>query len=315
VSERDGSWWPFAIPALVAVALVTTVFVVESAGTKHHPLTCPANYRTTTGRPWVPSVAAPVGKNGRMAPVRLPTDVVVCRFGRAAEGKPVQALAGSRKLAGPFQRLVDTVAYLPRAVSPQPRCSVASAANADFLLGLTYTDGTEWIAASGNLCLAAPTTNGSYDSDDNLASAVGTAYRTGSWPTVGTRGPCPSLGMGRSGDETKLVPDSVLSADLCKAKNTVQLAHAHLGGSAAGRAAAELNKLHTTSASGTGCFGWYDANASDVSYRLVFHYGIGADTVVTVQASRDCTPVANGSRQSNQRSQAVSLAEELLAGQ
>lgn len=185
MSEREGSWWPFAVPAVIAVALVTTVIVFEGSNKDAEALTCPTNYRSNTARPWVPDVNNPVDKNDHIAPIRLPTDVVVCLYRGSGRAAPTTPLTGAKQLNGPFKAVVDTVAYLPRDKrTGVTECWTASSGStaSNYLLGLTYVDGTEWIAATDNHCATTPTTNGTFDSSTALAAKLRAAYRTGSWP-------------------------------------------------------------------------------------------------------------------------------------
>jgi hypothetical protein len=316
VSEGEGSWWPFAVPAVIVAALVTTVFVVEDGAKKTKALTCPAIYRTSNTRPWVPDVNDPVDKNDHIAPVRLPTDVVICKYGLEHNAARTKPLTGSRQLHGSFQSLVDTVAYLPRTATSVTRCSAVLGAHDDYLLGLTYTDGSEWISASDNVCLVAPTTNGTYDSPALHALKLHIAYKTRSWPGADKNQPCTTTSLGRSGQETKLVPDGVDSADICQERGTTHVSHAHLGTSDAGRVADRLNQLATSHATrpDAGCFGNYDVGPG-ITYVVVFHYGVGADAIVDIETSKDCSPaIGNGSLESSERVAAVKIVEDALAG-
>jgi hypothetical protein len=295
---------------------VTTVFVLEGNGAGRKPLACPATFHTTTSRPWVPSVADRVDTNGRIAPVRLPTDVVVCSYRRAGAVPGSKPLTGSKALHGSFTALVSTVAYLPRATSSTPRCAASFGAGDDYLLGLTYSDGVEWITASENQCLAAATTNGEHDSPALLAVEVRTAYRTGRWPSADGKRPCATISLGRFGQEAKLVPDGVTSADVCKRMGAAHAGHRHLDAGDAGRLADTLDRLRTSRAPrfGVGCFGW-DSSSPGADYLLVFHYGVGADTVVHVDTSPQCGPgVSNGSLLSTARTTTVRTVEHLLGG-
>ena len=315
MSEREGSWWPFIVPAVAAATVVTAVFVVEGGGAKHESLTCPASYRVTAGRPSVPSVHDPVDTNDHIAPVRLPTDALVCRYRGTRRLPATTRLSGSKQLRGRFDSLVNTVAYLPRVTSAKSRCLPELGTPVTYLLGLTYTDGAEWITASNNACLRAPTTNGSYDSSALLAAELRTAYRTGSWPTAAKKSACATTSLGRSGQETKLVPDGVRSADVCKSTDGPQPAqHALLGAHDAGQLADGLNAMPTKPLTSRGCFAWFDTGP-DVEYQVVFHYDTGADVTVDVETNKQCSPpIENGSLQSTEQAAALVLVKDALAG-
>jgi hypothetical protein len=214
--------------------------------------------------------------------------------------------------------MVDTIAYLPRKIATHtdecPARSVNEGGGYD-LLGLTYLDGVEWVSTAENPCAPTPTTNGSYDSSMLLATDVHRAYQSGSWPAPDTSGECAVRGLGRTGQESSLVPDGYSSLDVCKVLGKRVAAHARPSGSDTARLVAALNGLPTSAMTGFGgCFGWYASPSDDMTYRLVFHYPIGADAVVTVEANKDCTPpVGNGSLQSDDLSGVVPLLDHLTS--
>jgi hypothetical protein len=181
VSERTGTWWPFAIPAVVAVVAVALTFTLESTHDKHSALACPTFLRKSGAKPRVPALSDRVNTEDRLAPDRLPTDVVVCAYPGAGGSSQ---LVGSKVLHGRFENLVTTLTRAPRKTATAASCAApnATANDGDYLLGLTYTDGPEWIAVTGNPCAATPATNGTFDSSAQLADQLRSAYRTGTWP-------------------------------------------------------------------------------------------------------------------------------------
>jgi hypothetical protein len=311
---RSGSWLPFAIPAAVAVLIVSLTFAFGHRGSSDEPaLSCPKTLQTSTERPWVPKASDPVDTEGRLAPDRLPTHAVVCFYrGSGKRGQPPsKPLTGAKQLSGSLNALVDTVAYVPHKIASQARCPTSLREdNSYYLLGLTYVDGHEWIDAAEDVCAAVPTTNGSYDSSAFLSEPLRSAYRAGSWPTTDGDQPCAAKGVGRMGQETSLVPANSTSVDLCKLSgNLTVVGHARPAVDAAAEA---LNKLPTSPMTGGGCFGWYASPGA--AYRLVFHYDAGADAVVLVETSKDCVnPVSNGSLRSSDASAVIPLLDQLLA--
>lgn len=312
MADSDRTWWPFAIPAVFAVALVSLTFAFGGGGSKQAALTCPKSIPTSTDRPWVPKSTDRVDTANRLAPDRLPTTAVVCSYAGDGTGRqpPRKPLTGSRELSGQFDAMVDTIAYVPPKIASQAAHCPPRFADQDFgyyLLGLTYLDGVEWISASENLCSPTPTTNGSYDSSALLAFELRRAYQAGSWPTPDTDAKCAARGLGRTGQEASLVPDDYSSVDICKTVDVDVVAEAHPNGSELDELVAALNHLPTTAmTSPGGCGGWYASGQDDVGYRLVFHYEVGADAVVNVEASKHCEPpISNGSLQSNDLSDVV----------
>lgn len=310
---RSGSWWPFAVPAAAAVLIISLTFAFGHTGSSSEsPLSCPKLLQTSADRPWVPKPSDPVDTEDRLAPDRLPIHAVVCFYrGSGKRGQPVsKPLTGSKVLGGSFDSLIDTVAYVPHKIASQARCPKSLHEDSSYyLLGLTYVDGHEWIDAAEDVCAAAPTTNGSYDSSAFLSGPLRAAYRSGSWPTARSDQPCAVTGVGRMGQEAALVPSGATSVDLCKSIGSFTVGHAEPD---ADRIAGALNNLPTSPMTGGGCFGWY-AN-EEAGYRLVFHYEAGADAVVSVETSKDCAnQVSNGSLRSSGAAAIVALLDQLLA--
>ena len=319
MADDDRTWWPFAIPAVLAVALVSLTFAFGGSGSKQAALTCPTSIPTSTGRPWVPKTSDRVDTENRLAPDRLPTNAVVCSYAGTGKGPqpPRKPLSGSKALTGQYDPMVDTIAYLPHKIASQAHCP-AKLANEDdgyYLLGLTYLDGVEWISTFDGLCSPTPTTNGSYDSSAVLAADLDRAYKSGSWPAPDTNGGCGVRGLGRAGQETSLVPDGYSSLDVCKITGTSVTAHTQPSDSETGQLVTALNALSTSPMTTLGgCFGWYASSAEELGYRLVFHYPVGADAVVYVATSKDCDPpISNGSLQSDDLSGVVPLLEHLTS--
>ena len=319
MGDSDRTWWPFAVPAVLAVGLVSLTFAFGGSGSKQAALACPKTIQAGTDRPSVPDTTKdPVDTENRLAPDRLPTNVVVCSYAGSGKGPPPPRapLTGSKELSGQFDPIVDTIAYLPRKIASQATHCPARLANENdgrYLLGLTYLDGVEWISTAVNPCSPTPTTNGSYDSSALLAIDLHDAYQSGSWPTPDASGKCAASGLGRTGQEATLVPDGYTSLDVCKTLDVTVVAEAHPSGSELDDIVAALNALPTTPmTSPGGCGGWYASGHDDVGYRLVFHYEVGADAVVNVETSKHCDPpISNGSLQSSDVSAVVPLLARL----
>lgn len=320
MGDSNRTWWPFAVPAVLAVGLISLTFAFGGSGSKQPALTCPTSIPTSTNRPWVPKTTDGVDTENRLAPDRLPTNVLVCFY--AGDGKgpqpPRKQLTGSKKVTAQFNAMVDTIAYLPHKIASQASHCPARFANEDdryYLLGLTYLDGVEWISAVENVCSPTPTTNGSYNSSALLATELDQAYRSGSWPTPDTSGRCLPRGMGRTGQETSLVPDGYSSLDVCRTIGINVVAEAHPSSSETDELVTALNALPTSPmTSSGGCFGWYASSQDGAEYRLVFRYPVGADAVVSVATSKDCDPpISNGSRQSSDSSDVVPRLEQLTS--
>jgi hypothetical protein len=315
VADGKGSWWPFAVPAVVAVVAISLTFALGGGGHTAAPLSCPKTLRTSSDRPRVPHVHNRVDTEGRLAPPRLPTRAIVCAYDGPGRGvQPARKpLTGSKVLRGRLDVLADTLAYAPGNTLPARRCP-AEFRNEDdgyYLLGLTYTDGTEWIDATQNICSPISATNGSYDSATYLTATLRDAYQHGSWPQPKPRDSCGGRGAGRTGQEKTMVPDGVVSADLCKRTRTGIAAHRALDEATARRLAASLNSL-PTKPGGSACFGWHSAANTDIRYEIVFHYPVGTDAAVIVQMDKDCTPISNGLLAADDRSGIERLVQQLL---
>jgi hypothetical protein len=320
MGDSDRTWWPFAVPAVLAVGLVSLTFAFGSSGSRQPALACPKSIPTSTDRPWVPHTTDAVDTENRLAPDLVPTNVVVCSYAGDRKGPqpPRKPLTGSKELSGKFDSMVDTIAYLPHKIASQAAHCPARFANEDdgyYLLGLTYLDGVEWINTVENLCSPTPTTNGSYDSSALLATDLRRAYQSGSWPTPETSGKCVARGIGRTGQETSLVPDGYSSLDVCKMIDVDVVAEAHPDDGETHDVVAALNALPTgPMTSPGGCGGWYASGDDDVGYRLVFHYPVGADAVVNVETSKNCDPpISNGSLQSSDLTSVVPRLEHLTS--
>jgi hypothetical protein len=320
MADHDRTWWPFAVPAVLAVALVSLTFAFGGSGATQPPLACPRSIPTSTDRPSVPDTKDPVDTEGRLAPDRLPTKVVVCFY--AGDGKGAQPLrkplTGSKALTGQLDAMVDTIAYLPPKIASQAHCPTRLVHQDDpeYLLGLTYLDGVEWISTVDSVCSPTPTTNGSFDSSALLATELQLAYRSGSWPTPDPRRACLPRGMGRRGQQSSVVPDGYSSLDVCRTTaGTDVTAEIRPSSGDTHDIVAALNALPTSPMTGPGdCFGWYASGAEDVGYRLVFHYPIGADAAVDVETGPDChPPISNGSLQSSDLSALLPLLERLTS--
>lgn len=318
MGDGDRTWLPFAVPAVLAVGLVSLTFAFGGSGSTQAALSCPKSIPTSTDRPWVPHSADPVDTEDRLAPDRLPTNAIVCSY--AGTGKAPQPrrkpLTGSKAITGQFDSMVDTIAYLPRKITSQAHCPPRFAHVDDpyYLLGLTYLDGVEWISTVESVCSPTPATNGSYDSSALLATNLELAYKSGSWPTPDPNGTCLPRGLGRSGQETSFVPDGYSSLDVCRTAGSDVVAQAHPSSGEAQEVVATLDGLPTSPMRSAGdCFGWYASEEDDIGYRLVFHYPVGADAVVQVETSENChPPISNGSLQSSELADVVPLLERLV---
>lgn len=320
MGDSDRTWWPFAVPAVLAVGLVSLTFAFGGSSSKQAALACPKSIPTGTDRPSVPDTKDPVDTEGRLAPDRLPTNVVVCFYAGDGSGpRPLRKpLTGSKALTDQLDAMVDTIAYLPPKIASQAHCPARLVREDDrnYLLGLTYLDGVEWISTVESVCSPTPTTNGSYDSSALLATELQLAYNSGSWPMPEASRSCLPRGMGRSGQESSFVPDGYSSLDVCRTTAGTQVtAQTRPSTGDTDEVAGALNGLpNSPMTSPWDCLGWYASEADDVGYRLVFHYPVGADAVINVETGPDChPPISNGSLQSRDVSEVLPLLQRLTS--
>ena len=281
--------WTAAAVAGILVLVVGLVVLRRSAVSQpaSGPLTCPDRVQETTangsrrasGDPtWVPARPKGVDGSDRLTSADVPDHVTVCAYLQGT------GLSGSRAVVSGLDALTATTFWEPPTTHQTACATYRVGTDADsYLLGLTFADGTEWIAASHDHC--AGTSNGEFASDANLGSYAAVAYSTGSWPSQDpgpTGAPCYS--SGRFGQQNALVPGSPTSLTICP----------NDGSRPTEFQPAQFRELLTQLAALDTKHG--DSSCTPIAphtaaYTLLFHYASGPALWLSVWAG--CTPGIN----------------------
>lgn len=164
---------PFAIAGLHRNKTVLAATPLTTAS-------CPAGYSGKA--PWVPSAPTVAGASARLVPEQPPTSAVICAYGLGATG-PYSAtvpLSGGKVLTVGLARLASDLSKLPSAPpAGQLVCSTDSATRVNYLVGLSYPGGTEWVSSSQSPCVA--TANGKFASAAAIDISVARSYQAARW--------------------------------------------------------------------------------------------------------------------------------------
>lgn len=316
--SRRRVWLAAGLAAACVAAIAITVAVTrpephrKSAVVPARPLACPTTYRVQLKHPWVP--AKPSGVNGadRLVPNATPVSAFVCAYVNGRMNPGTTRLTGSKPIRAGLSALAQTLTWLPRVVPKQSTvCDLMnSPADGDnYLLGVRYRSGTEWVSAQGEHC-GGRTSNGDFESSANISGLLSTAYLTGAWkPPVDSRSTsqraCASQSLGRWGQDTAMVPGDPTAMTVCQVgiktpPKAVDRVPANL--------IAALNRP-TTRPNTDVC----QANTPGPEYYLRFRYSSGPDVVVRVDSF--CVPsLSNNSLQANDDGTALRIVQELLRG-
>jgi hypothetical protein len=308
--RRRRAWLPLAAAAVVVAVAAGVVAATQSSSHTHkgdHTLQQPVGL-TTADCPRHTSEGVPAQADGldgadRLVPDRTPTGVVICAYLHDDRG----VLTGARALIGGLSAAGETLSWEPRGTSDAWPCAdyLAMTDGDNYLIGLTYSDATVWVAAPGNHCAGA--TNGSFQTPANLRAFAETAYRSGVWdPHAGQpkrREPCARTSVGRLGQDAVMVPGSPTELRICA--NGVDTG----AGYDPGPLRAALNRLPTkASTHGYDCAEGGGEPTSN--YTVRFSYADGPDVWVDVLVG--CTPaVDNGSLTSADATTITALLRDL----
>lgn len=320
-ARRGQARWAAAGAAAAVAAIVIAVTLIWTRGsareqlpTSSAALTCPTTYRhasaPTTG--WVP--ADPTGIDGtkRLAPNETPRQAVVCAY----LGPDVGSITGERALTGDLGPVTETLTWQPRPLPGQGRACVqylAMTDGDDYLIGLTYADGTEWVSVPGDHCKGA--TNGEFETQANLRAYADDAYTSGHWSTtVSTRNAGGFFSPGRLGQETTMVPDGAVSLTVAFSAPPEQIVPRSRSATFGNKddfagLVRTLNSAASTASNGE-CDPQRGSFAGAWTWTLQFHYPVGPD--VTVRVGTGCHPIDNGSLQADNDAELVPLIEKLL---
>ena len=113
-----------------------------------------------------------------MVPRQAPSRALICAYNVGA-GRPGSALTGTRHLAGRFAELAADLTWLPRqpAGASYACAAVGLGRQTDYLLGLTYPTGTEWVSSTDDVSECTTTSNGRFTSQVDIGAQVAASYR------------------------------------------------------------------------------------------------------------------------------------------
>ena len=334
VPPRHRSPWLPAAAAAVVVA-VASIAAVTIARSNHHsatrppgavvPLTCPqVSGQAAAGvRPWVPASPAGLDGSSRLVPDVTPTHAVVCAYlpPNPPASPPYRttgaALTGSVELTGDLSGIPTDLTWMPRQLTNGRLCDamLQGTDNDNYLLGLTYPDGTLWVGVHGNHCSGS--SNGQFVSTANLRAQAAASYAAGTWQPPPTprkattdADPCWDTGPGRVGQDAAMVPAAPTSVLICKG---IYLGTKTEYSSASVTSGFDdlVNALNApaTTPSTLICHG---TGNQSVHYELIFRYAVG--TAVHVRVDPHCDPsIDNTSLQAVDSTAVVAVIEQLLA--
>jgi len=308
------------IIAAVTLSAATACRSAPGAGGdsgKARQLSCPARFVGTA--PWVPDRPRGIDGNSRLVPQQAPSQALICAYGLSAAnpGATESTLKGSRHLTGPLDALAADLTWLPR----QPHGSTYACGGmgigierTNYLIGLTYPSGTEWVSSTDDEGNCTTTSNGRFASQVNIGSYVTAAYRSTKWAPIqphnpGTgHDPCVVTPVGRLGQDKQLIPGSPTSILGCssvfRSPTSLQVTTLTDGFQPLIDA---LNALHTKPTTSE-CD--EDRNES-IYYELLVHYAQGP--AVAVYIDPHCTPaIDNHSLQASDASSVTPLLQQLL---
>lgn len=284
---------------------------------KLRQLSCPARFVGTA--PWVPDRPRGIDGNSRLAPQQAPSRALICAYGRSAAnpGATEYTLKSSRQLTGPLDALAGDLTWLPRQLHGSTYACGGMGIGLDrtnYLIGLTYPTGTEWVSSTDDEGNCTTTSNGRFTSQLNIGPYVTAAYRSTKWAPIHPRNPgtghdpCVVSPVGRLGQDEQLVPGSPTSilgcSSVVRSSPSLQVTTLTHGFQPLVDALNALRTKPTTSE----CDG--DRNESIV-YELLVHYAQGPDVAVYIDPH--CTPaIDNHSLQASDASSVTPLLQQLL---
>jgi hypothetical protein len=214
-----------AVVALCGAAAACGSAPVTGGDTgKITPLSCPAAFAGPA--PWVPGPAQGIDSSSRMVPQQTPSQAMICAYlvAESTGGSAEPALTGTRQVAGRLDELATDLTWLPRELAGTSYAcpSIGLGQQTNYLLGLTYSTGTEWVSSTDDVSDCTTTSNGRFTSHVNIGAQVAASYRVASWAPIPpphiTRtdhDPCATPRPGRLGQEQHLLPGQPTSIRLC----------------------------------------------------------------------------------------------------
>jgi hypothetical protein len=213
----------------VVVALImcgSAAACAEPRGTNAAPLSCPATFVGTA--PWVPDQPDGIDGGTRMAPSQAPVRAFICGYHLVGDVARVDesSLTGKRQLTGGLTELATDLTWLPPklAGSLYACAGIGLGQRTNFLIGLTYPAGTEWVSSTDDAAECTTTSNGRFTSSLNIGAQVAASFQAATWTPIpppritGTdHDPCAARRAGRLGQDQQLVPGQPTSIRLCAA--------------------------------------------------------------------------------------------------
>ena len=270
------------------------------------PKTVPVDKRTN---PWVPAKPQGLDGSARLAPLREPARAIVCAYIRSPT---TAAESGSVLLTGDLSGVMNDLAWMPpaRALPARPCTADLLLTDGDYyLIGLSYSGSTEWVAAPSNHC--AGSSNGVFASTANLSGRASAWYKAHHWTaTPGSNDACNPSGFGRLGQQDRMVPDHPVSVSVCEVSAADGgKATQRTGTTGVGSLASAFGALRASA--------WHYQCKPDgqplTDYSLLFGYAEGPPVIVSVVTN--CAPaINNGSLQANDPTTVLPLIQKLLRG-
>ena len=270
------------------------------------PKTVPVDKRTN---PWVPAKPQGLDGSARLAPLREPARAIVCAYIRSPT---TAAESGSVLLTGDLSGVMNDLAWRPpaRALPARPCTADLLLTDGDYyLIGLSYSGSTEWVAAPSNHC--AGSSNGVFASTANLSGRASAWYKAHHWTaTPGSNDACKPPGFGRLGQQGRMVPDHPVSVSVCEVS-------AADGGKATQRTETTGVGSLASAFGALRASAWHYQCKPDgqplTDYSLLFGYAEGPPVIVSVVTN--CAPaINNGSLQANDPTTVLPLIQKLLRG-
>lgn len=196
----DDQVTPGAAPTEPAVTSTATVTVTQTPAPPDTPsetpapgapLACPASIPVAIegGRieEWVPALPEGVDGAAAMVPAATPLTAVICRYdpltedmmsGKSPEPQGQIALTKAASLTGDLSGIPRDLGPLTAGDPAMQPCPKILRPLAQFLIGLTYADGTLWVGTRSG---CAGTANGVFISAEGSAEEAEASHAAGRW--------------------------------------------------------------------------------------------------------------------------------------
>ncbi len=320
--NRRGPTTPWAVSLAVFALVVATfgvrAYVVRDGAPVARPVvtaapvsalacpkTVPAGRGVTQWDQWVPAV--PLGFDGaaRLVPLQVPARAIVCAYigPRSPAGK-----SGSVLLTGDLSGVMNDLAWVPPAPAAGACTSNLLLTDGDqYLIGLSYSGATVWVAATGDHC--GGSSNGVFSSRASLSSQALSWYKARRWAaTPVSNDACNRSGFGRLGQQSSMVPGHPVSVSVCAVGGadggkTTQRTET----SVVERFTSALGALRASPTTGAmSC-------KQDGQPSTIVSFGYAEGPPVNVEVNPSCRPaIHNGNLQANDPTTVLPLIQELL---